>query len=96
MSELDALKRKLRNNWSIPPGTLPDMEVRIFITLRRDGTLAGPPQVQTKGSGGAYAALRDSVIRAINASQPFTMLRPEHYEVWHELDATFTPRDFMM
>jgi outer membrane biosynthesis protein TonB len=95
-SELDLLKRKLRNNWSIPPGTSPDMEIRIFITLRRDGTLASPPQVQTKGTGGTYAALKESVIRAINASQPFTMLRPEHYDVWHELDATFTPRDFMM
>jgi outer membrane biosynthesis protein TonB len=95
-SELDLLRRKLRNNWSVPPSASPDMEVRIFLTLRRDGTLASEPQVQTRGTGGAYAALRDSVIRAIKASQPFDMLRPEHYEIWHELDATFTPRDFMM
>jgi colicin import membrane protein len=96
MSELDALRAKLRRNWSPPAGASPDMEIRIYITLRRDGTLAGAPQVHTSGTGPAYAALKDSVVRAINASQPFDMLRPENYEIWHELDATFTPRDFLM
>jgi colicin import membrane protein len=96
ISELDALRRRLRDRWSPPAGASPDMEIRIFITLKRDGTLAGPPQVQTAGNSGAYATLRESVVRAIYASQPFDMLRPEHYDVWHELDATFTPRDFLM
>ncbi|HET7681332.1 MAG TPA: protein TolA [Xanthobacteraceae bacterium] len=95
MSELDALRARLRSRWTPPPGAPPEMNIRIFISLRRDGTLAAPPQVQTSGSGGIYQTLKESTIRAIYASQPFDMLRPENYELWRDLDATFSPKDFM-
>jgi hypothetical protein len=28
-------------------------------------------------------------MRAILVGQPFTMLRPEHYEVWNDMEITF-------
>jgi len=94
-NELDALRRRLANNWIIPPNTPADLQVRIYITLRRDGTLAAPPQVHTGDRSGRYEQLKESTVRAILASQPFDMLRPSTYETWQELDITFVPRDFM-
>ena len=36
---------------------------------------------------------RESAVRALFRSQPFDMLRPEHYELWKEIEITFDPRD---
>ena len=94
-NELDALRRRLQHNWNIPPNTPETMKVRIFISLKRDGTLAARPEVDTGDRSGRYDQLRESAIRAILASQPFDMLRPSTYETWQELDITFIPRDFM-
>jgi hypothetical protein len=94
-NEIDALRARLSQNWVLPPGTRQEMKIRIRISLRPDGTLSAPPEVTTNGSGGTYEAVRDSTLRAINASQPFNMLRPSTYESWRELDIGFVPADFM-
>jgi colicin import membrane protein len=90
-SELDALRRRLMALWN-PPVGLQDAEryqVIIRIRFKRDGTLAVGPQVMTSGSGARYEAMRDSAVRAVFVGQPYTMLRPEHYEIWKEIDFTF-------
>ena len=33
------------------------------------------------------------LVRAVLIGQPFTMLRPEHYEVWKEMDFTFDTKE---
>jgi colicin import membrane protein len=96
-SELDALRQRLMALWN-PPVGLQDAErnqVIIRIRFKRDGTLATGPQVITSGSGARYEAMRDSAVRAVFVGQPYTMLRPEHYEIWKEIDFTFdTPQMF--
>jgi colicin import membrane protein len=92
-SELSALAARLRQNWVTPPGVPDTLRIRIYISLKRDGTLAAPPQVATDGAGGIYQAMRESALRAIMASQPFDMLRPSNYEGWKELDLRFTTAD---
>ena len=90
-SELDALRRRLMALWN-PPVGLQDAEryqVIIRIRFKRDGTLATGPQVITSGSGVRYEAMRDSAVRAVFVGQPYTMLRPDHYEIWKEIDFTF-------
>jgi colicin import membrane protein len=90
-SELDALRRRLMALWN-PPVGLQDAErsqVIIRIRFKRDGTLAAGPQVITSGSGTRYEAMRDSAVRAVFVGQPYTMLRPDHYEIWKEIDFTF-------
>jgi colicin import membrane protein len=67
-------------------------QVTIRIRFRKDGTLAIGPQVITSGSGAQFAAMRDSAVRAVFVGQPYTMLRPEHYEQWKEIDFTFDTR----
>jgi colicin import membrane protein len=90
-SELDALRARLRQNWSVPP-LAEKVVIRMVIRLTPDGRLAAPPQVMTRGSGPAFDAFRDSAVRAVMVSQPFNMLRKETYEVWREIDIDFDER----
>jgi colicin import membrane protein len=90
-SELDALRARLMGLWN-PPVGMQDAE-RLQITIRiaftRNGTLASPPIVVTSGNGVRFNAMRDSAVRAVLVGQPYTMLRPDHYESWKEIDFTF-------
>jgi hypothetical protein len=90
-NELDALRARLRQNWSVPP-LAEKVVIRMVIRLLPDGRLASPPQVVTRGSGPSFEAFRDSAVRAVMVSQPFTMLRKETYDVWREIDIDFDER----
>ena len=90
-SEIDALKARLYALWSPPAGAQDASQVQIMIRIRfkRDGTLATGPQVLTSGSGPVFNAMRDSAVRAVLVGQPYTMLRPDHFETWQEIDFVF-------
>lgn len=93
-SEIDALRARLMALWN-PPVGMQDAEqsqVTIRIRFRKDGTLATGPQVITSGSGAQFNAMRDSAVRAVFVGQPYTMLRPDHYDLWKEIDFTFDTR----
>ena len=93
-SEIDALRARLMALWNPPVGMqdASQTQVTIRIRFRKDGTLAIGPQVLTTGSGAQFNAMRDSAVRAVLVGQPYTMLRPEHYEQWKEIDFTFDTR----
>ena len=90
-SELDALRSRLMGLWNPPVGMRDAQALQITIRIRfnKDGTLASGPLVLTSGSGVQYNAMRDSAVRAVFVGQPYTMLRPDHYESWKEIDFTF-------
>ena len=93
-SELEALHARLRQLWTPPAGARDprEMIVVVRIRLKPDGTLAEPPEVLSTGSSPHFIAARDSARRAVIRSQPFDMLRPEHYEQWKDMEITFDPR----
>jgi colicin import membrane protein len=39
--------------------------------------------------------LADSAKRALLMCQPFTMLRPEHYDQWKDLELKFDPKELL-
>ena len=90
-SEIDALRAKLMALWNPPIGMQDanQSQVTIRIRFKRDGTLAAGPQVLTSGQGTQFEAMRDSAVRAVFVGQPYTMLRPDHYDMWKEIDFTF-------
>jgi colicin import membrane protein len=94
-SEIDALRARLMALWNPPVGMrdAQNGQVTIRIRFKRDGTLAAGPQVMTSGSGPQYNAMRDSAVRAVFVGQPYTMLRPEHYDIWKEIDFTFDTKE---
>jgi colicin import membrane protein len=93
-SEIDALRARLMALWNPPVGMADGEQLQITIAIRfkRDGTLADGPRVITSGSGVRYNALRDSAVRAIMVGAPYTMLRPDHYDSWKEIEFTFDTR----
>jgi outer membrane biosynthesis protein TonB len=96
-SELDALRARLAQLWSPPAGSSrPDeLVVVIRMLLKPDGTLAAPPGVVSHGNTPMAIAARDSAVRAVLRGQPFDMLRPEHYDLWKDIEITFDPRDMI-
>ena len=92
--EVRALITRLSSLWE-PPANVRDPEeliVTIRILLNPDGTLAAPPKVTKSGSSPVSIAARDSALRAIQSGQPFTMLKPENYALWKDIEITFDRR----
>jgi colicin import membrane protein len=94
-SELDALRQRLSECWSPPVGAAnaPNLKVVLRVLFKRDGSVASPP-VLVAGTPSPYGpAMAESAKRAILTCQPFTMLRPQNYEHWKDIEITFDPRD---
>lgn len=94
-SEIDALRARLMGLWNPPVGAqdADQVQITIRISFTRGGTLSAPPIVLTSGSGVRFNAMRDSAVRAVLVGQPYTMLRPDHYETWKEIDFTFDTKE---
>jgi len=94
-SELDALRARLMALWNPPVGIQDpqDYVIRVRIRLDRAGRLTAPPVVLTSGHGQLFVSARDSAVRAVFRGQPFDMLKPQHYDVWKDIEVTFDPRD---
>lgn len=94
-TEIDALRERIRDCWSPPPGI--DANSNIYISLRvlfkRDGSLAQMPVVVAGSASPMGPALAESGKRALLMCQPFTMLKPEHYAQWKDITVDFNPRD---
>jgi outer membrane biosynthesis protein TonB len=95
MSELDAIKRKLISLWNPPVGVDNPQEliVTVRFKLKRDGTLDGSPLVMNSGQSQNFMIARDKAIRAIFMAQPFDKLPVDKYDLWHDIEVTFDPRD---
>src|SRR5436853_5766443 len=97
LSELEALRARLAQLWTVPAGAKDPQELGLPIRtqLKPDGRLAAPPIVLTSGKSPLFMAARDSAIRALFRGQPYDMLKPEHYEQWKDVEITFDPRDMI-
>ncbi|MCF3638388.1 hypothetical protein LXM94_00190 [Rhizobium sp. TRM95111] len=98
MSEMDALRGQIQNNWSIIPGMADAQDVRIKVSMRLDqnGDIIGEPEVvATGGSEAARRALAGGARRAIMKSRPFRGLPPEKYDAWSEVIVNFDPSEMM-
>jgi outer membrane biosynthesis protein TonB len=96
-SEIDALRSRLSQCWNPPAGI--DATSKVYVVLRTlfkpDGSLAGNP-VLVEGSASAMGpALAESAVRALLSCQPFTMLKPEHYDQWKDIELKFDPQELL-
>jgi colicin import membrane protein len=91
--EIDAFKKRLGECWSVPPGAADGgrLKVTMRVLFKRDATVATAPQLVAATASPFGPAMAESAKRAILTCQPFTMLRPEHYEQWKDLDIVFDP-----
>jgi colicin import membrane protein len=91
-SEIDALRARLRDCWSPPAGAAnaDKLKVPIVIRFKPDGTLAGPPEPESRPHDAYSQAMVDSAVRATIRCQPYTMLSPAKYETWKEIMVDFS------
>jgi hypothetical protein len=95
-SEIDALRERIRECWSPPPGVDADSNVSVSLRVlfKPDGTLAQMPTLVAGSASPLGPALAESGTRALLMCQPFKMLKPEHYALWKDITVDFTPREF--
>jgi outer membrane biosynthesis protein TonB len=90
-SELDALRARLSQCWSPPAGV--DADSKLYVVLhvlfKPDGSLSREPEIVEDSASSLGPALSESAKRALLSCQPFTMLKPEHYDQWKDIDIKF-------
>jgi hypothetical protein len=90
-SELDALRARLSQCWSPPAGV--DANSKLYVTLhvlfKPDAALSQEPEVVEDSATSLGPALAESAKRALMSCQPFTMLKPEHYDLWKDIEIKF-------
>jgi hypothetical protein len=96
-SEINELRVRISQCWKPPAGMTPATRdhVVIRIRLKPDGSLAGNPVLVEDTSSTFRPALANSAIQAVTTCQPFTMLKPEHYEQWKDLELKFDPHELL-
>jgi len=96
-SEIDALRARISSCWSPPPGI--DANSKVYVVLRvlfkPNGTLGGDPVLVEATASSLGPALAESAKRALLLCQPFTMLKPEHYDQWKDLELKFDPHELL-
>jgi colicin import membrane protein len=96
-SEIDALRARISSCWSPPPGV--DANSKVYVVLRvlfkPDGTLGHEPVLVEATASSLGPALAESAKRALLLCQPFTMLKPEHYDQWKDLELKFDPHELL-
>jgi outer membrane biosynthesis protein TonB len=96
-NEIDALRARISSCWSPPPGI--DANSRLFVVLRvlfkTDGSMVQAPVLVEGSASPLGPALAESAKRALLLCQPFTMLKPEHYDQWKDLELKFDPHELL-
>jgi hypothetical protein len=94
INEIDALRARIAQCWSPPPGGLgaEQIVVKLRLKLNEDGTLVGYPSVANSGSSPFFQAAADSAVRAVYQCQPYA-LPSEKYALWRDMILNFDPSD---
>jgi hypothetical protein len=96
-SEIDSLRARISSCWSPPPGI--DATSKLYVVLRvlfkADGSMSQEPVLVEATASALGPALAESAKRALLLCQPFTMLKPEHYDQWKDLELKFDPQELL-
>jgi colicin import membrane protein len=95
VSEMDALRQRLGQCWSIPAGVddAEVLKVSVRFRLDRSGELEARPEViRGGGSSGPARTAAESAVRAVAKCAPFN-LPADKYETWAEVVVNFDPSD---
>jgi hypothetical protein len=97
-SELDLVREQIERCWVIPAGArdAQDLNVEIKASVNPDGTVQQAQIIDTGryASDPFFRAAADSAKRAVlNPMCSPLRLPPDKYEIWHNLDMFFNPKD---
>ena len=94
VNEIDALRSRIAQCWSPPPGGLgaEEIVVKLRLKLNEDGTLVGYPAVANSGSSPFFQAAADSAVRAVYQCQPYS-LPSDKFALWRDMILNFDPSE---
>lgn len=94
-SEIDALRERIKQCWQPPLGAedAQDLQVVFHVMFNTNGTVLRGPDVVEGAPSALGPVFAESARRAILQCQPYTMLRPEHYAQWRDMEMVFNLRD---
>jgi colicin import membrane protein len=94
-SEIDALRERIKQCWQPPLGAenASDLQVVFRVVFNTNGTVSRGPDVVEGAPSALGPVFAESARRAILQCQPYTMLRPEHYAQWRDMEMVFNLRD---
>jgi membrane protein involved in colicin uptake len=94
VNEIDALRARIAQCWSPPPGGLGagQIVVKLRLKLNEDGTLVGYPTVANSGSSPFFQAAADSAVRAVYQCQPYS-LPSDKFALWRDMILNFDPSE---
>lgn len=94
-TELDALRRRLQECWNVPVGAAHAGKIKVVLRIlfKPDGSISAPPELVAATPSPYGPAMAESAKRAILTCQPFTMLKPENYRHWKDVEITFDPHE---
>jgi outer membrane biosynthesis protein TonB len=94
VNEIDALRARIADCWTPPPGGLgaDRIVIKLRLKLNEDGTLVGYPTIANSDSSPFFQAAADSAVRAVYQCQPY-QLPSAKYALWRDMILNFDPSD---
>ena len=79
--------------WTSPPASLKAANITVYVRVRlkRDGSLAAPPEPLGGSASMQALTLLQSSLNALKSCPAYTSLPADKYNEWHVLDLRFTP-----
>ncbi len=89
---IDALRQRLTECWSVPPGAREaNVVVKVKFALNRDGSVNGSPTVTNDDGDPLFALTAQSAVSAVMECQRYDFLPPEKYDLWKGITINFNP-----
>jgi hypothetical protein len=91
--ELAQFKARLKECWRPPAASGRKLSAALRVSLRIDGSLAGPPDLVEVSASPEAVTLVTTAKQALAACGPFGFMPADSYNSWKALSLTFSPED---
>ena len=89
---IDGLVARIRTCWNLLPSDINSgLNVTLSVSMNRDGSVNGTPQVVSADPSPAGGAIARAAQRAVMQCGPYTMLSADSYDEWRQIEVELRP-----